>query len=196
MLSSKYIGQGKYEKAQEMLDLLPEKSALDKNQLQADLLIKQNKLADAAKLLERKLYQIAGTELLIILTNLADIAQKEGNTQDASYLADISRDAARLFDLWDYCSYVAPLQVALAQENVPESIRLLKSILSATLIPWEMKKSPLYRHITVNLNQGIAGAQILPALLTELENDPKYAFLHSNEEFHQMIKEYRGKSLM
>lgn len=193
MLSSKYMGKGEYDKAQELLDLLPERSALDKAQLQANLFIQQNKLQEAAKLLERKLYQIAGNELLIILTNLAEIAQKEGNDQDAAYIADISRDAARLFGLWDYYSYVAPLQVALAREDVQESIHLLSSILQAALTPYEISKSPLYSHFASNLHKGINGAQILPALLAELENDPKYTFLRSNPEFQRIIKEYREK---
>lgn len=192
MLTSKYMGQGKYDKAQEMLDLLPERTAMDKKQLQANLLIEQNKLEEAAKILERKL--LTGiNEIQIILINLADIALKEGNNQDASNLAELSRKTAKLFDLWDYNSFVAPLQVALAQENVKDSISLLKSILAATLTPWEMKKSALYRHIAVKVNQENFGVQMLPGLLSEIENDPKYAFLHSNAEFQQLIKQYRAK---
>lgn len=192
MLTSKYMGQGKYDKAQEMLDLLPERTAMDKKQLQANLLIKQNKLPEAAKLLERKLLMEIN-EIQTILISLADIALKEGNNQDASHIAKLSRDAARLFDLWDYYSFVAPLQIALAQENVQDSIALLKSILAAALTPWEMKKSSLYRHMAVNANQENFGVQILPALLSEIENGPQYAFLHSNAEFQQLIKQYLAK---
>lgn len=192
MLTSKYIGQGNYGKAQEMLDLLPERTAMDKKQLQANLLIKQNRLEEAAKLLERKLLMEIN-EIQILLVQLADIELKEGNDQDAFHIAELSRDAVRLFELWDYCSFVAPLQVALAQENVQDSIALLKSILEAALTPWEMKKSSLYRHIAVNENQENFGSQMLPALLSEIENDPKYVFLHSNAEFQQLIKQYRAK---
>ncbi|MHB8061452.1 MAG: helix-turn-helix domain-containing protein [Ruminiclostridium sp.] len=192
MLTSKYMGQGKYDKAQEMLDLLPERTAMDKKQLQANLLIKQNKLPEAAKLLERKLLMEIN-EIQTILISLADIALKEGNNQDASHIAELSRYAARLFDLWDYYSFVAPLQIALAQENVQDSIALLKSILAAALTPWEMKKSSLYRHMAVNANHENFGVQMLPALLSEIENGPQYAFLHSNAEFQQLIKQYRAK---
>lgn len=186
--------QGKYDKAQEMLNLLPERTAIDKKQLQANLLIKQNKLEETAKLLERKLL-MGINEIQIILIQLADIALKEGNDQDAFHLAELSQDAARLFDLWDYCSFIAPLQIALAQENVNDSIALLKSMLAAMLTPWDMKKSSLYRHIAVKANQENFGAQVLPALLSEIENDPKYAFLHSNAEFQQLFKQYRAKCL-
>ena len=41
MLASKYMGYEKYDRAQEMLDLLPERTAMDKKQIQANLWIKQ-----------------------------------------------------------------------------------------------------------------------------------------------------------
>lgn len=194
MLASKYMSQEKCDKAQEMIDLLPQRTALDKNQLQANLFIKQNKLAEAAKLLERKLLMEIN-EMQIILIELADVALKEGSHEDASHLAELSRNTVKMFDLWDYYSFVAPLQVAIAQENVQDSIALLKSILAAALTPWEMGKSPLYRHMEVKANQENFGAQILPALLTELENGSQYAFLQSNEDFQQLIKQYRSKCL-
>lgn len=193
MLASKYIGHEEYDNAQEMLDLLPERSAIDKRHLQANLWIKQGKLTEAAELLERKLLLTGINEIQIILINLADIALKEGNNQDASNLAVLSRKTAKLFDLWDYYSFVAPLQVALAQENVKDSISLLKSILAAILTPWEMKKSDLYRHIAAKANQENFGVQMLPGLLSEIENDPKYTFLHSNKEFQQLIEQYHTK---
>jgi transcriptional regulator with XRE-family HTH domain len=192
MLTSKYMGQGNYDKAQEMLDLLPERTAMDKKQLQANLYINQNNLTEAAKLLERKLL-LGINDIQIILIKLSEIALKEGNDQDAFHFAELSRDASKMFDMWDYYSYIAPLQVAIAQENVQDSIALLKAILAASLIPWEMKKSSLYRHIPVNDNRENVGLQILPALLSEIENDPKYKFLHSNSEFKQLIKQYRAK---
>ncbi|PYG90286.1 helix-turn-helix protein [Ruminiclostridium sufflavum DSM 19573] len=192
MLASRYKGRGEYGKAQEMLDLLPERSALDKIKLQADLYIVQNRLDEAAGLLERKLL-IEINEIQAILLSLVDIAVKEDKNQAASHIAELSRDAAELFELWDYSSYIAPLQVAIAQENVQDSILLLKSILSAASTLWEIEKSPLYRHISVNGNKGKVGANILPTLLAEIENDPKYGYLHLSAEFKQLLKQYRAK---
>ncbi|OPX42262.1 transcriptional repressor DicA [Ruminiclostridium hungatei] len=193
MLASKYMGHEEYDKAQEMLDLLPERSAMDKSQLQANLWIKQGKLTEAAELLERKLLMMESNEIQSILISLEEIALKEGNNEDAARLAEISCEAAGLFGLWDYCSFVAPLQVASHQENVRDSISILKSILAATLKPWEMKKSALYRHIAIKSHQGNFGKKMLPALLAEIENDSRYAFLHSNTEFQQLIEQYRAR---
>lgn len=194
MLASKCIGQGEYDKAQEMLDILPERIAMDKKQLQVSLLIKQNKFEEAAKLLERKLLMEVN-EVQIILTKLIDIALKEGRSQDAFHMAELSRDTVKLFDLWDYCSFVAPLQVAITKKNVKDSIALLKSILAAVITPWKMKESFLYCHIEDKENKENFGAQMLPGLLSEIENNPQYVFLRSNTEFQQLIKQYRAKCI-
>lgn len=193
MLASKYIGRGEYDKAQEMLDMLPEYSALDKRQLQANLWIEQGKLTEAAELLERKMLLAGIHEIQTTLLSLADIALKQGNDQDAADLAELSRNAAALFGQWDYYSCLAPLQVAVAQGNVNDSIFFLRSILSAALTSWKASQSPLYRHISVPENQADFGKKILPALLSEIENGPQYAFLKGNTEFHRMIEEYRAK---
>ena len=193
MLASKYTSHEEYDKAQQMLDLLPEGTALDKTQLQANLWIKQGQLNEAANLLESKLFVMGISEIPIFLTNLAEIAVKEGNYEDASHLAEVSRDTAKLFDLWDYYSYIVPLQVALARENVQESISLLESMLASALTPWEIKNPALYRHIADKVNREGSGKLMLPGLLSELENGSKYAFLRSTPEFHKLLEQYRVK---
>lgn len=120
ILASKYTVLGQYGKAQEMLDSLPERTAIDKEQLQANLWIKQGNLTQAAELLERKLYMTGILELQIILINLAIIAVKEGNDQEASHIAQVAREIAGLFGLWDYYAYIVPLQIALTKEDAAD----------------------------------------------------------------------------
>lgn len=205
MLGSKYLARMEYEKAQEMLDLLPERTALDKTQLQARLFIKQDKLDEAARLLERKLLNVAN-EVQMILMSLAEIEMKEGDSQNASHLAELSQKVIKLFGLGDMQALAIPLHVAILQKNVEDSISLLKSYFSATFTPWDVSKSSLYRHIAVKLKtvkavkedvikekQENLGKQVRLALLSELKNSPKYMFLHSNAEFQQLIEEYRTK---
>ena len=193
ILASKYTALGRYDKAQEMLDSLPERTAMDKDQLQANLWIKQGNLTQAAELLERKLYITGALELQMILTNLAIIAVKEGNDQEASHIAQVAREITGIFGIWDYYGYIVPLQIALTKEDAAESISLIKSILESALTPWEIEKSSLYRHFAVKAKFSSPGTQILPGLLSELENASKYAFLNSNAEFKQLIKQYHAR---
>lgn len=78
-------------------------------------------------------------EIQIILIELADVALKEGLDQDAHHLAELSRDTIRLFDLWDYYSFVAPLQVAIAQKNVQIVLNFLNPYLLLRLNPGKWK---------------------------------------------------------
>ena len=205
MLASKHLACMEYEKAQEMLDLLPERTALDKTQLQASLFIKQNKLDEAAMLLERKLLNVV-TEVEMILMSLAEIEIKEGDSKNSSYLAELSQKVTNLFELGDMNALATPLHIAILQKNVEDSISLLKSYFLATFTPWDLSKSSLYRHIAVKLKiakivkeevvkekQENLGKQVRLTLISELENSPEYMFLHSNAEFQQLIEEYRTK---
>lgn len=193
MLASKYMRHEQYTKAQETLDLLPERNTLDKKRLQANLFISQGKLAEAGQLLERELLLVEINEVQMTLICLAEIALKEGHQEDAVRLSEVSRKAAELFDLWGYYAFIAPLQVALAQQNAAESISLLKSILGAALLPWNVKDSALYHHIADKMNHESVGLKMLPGLLSEIENDPKYAFLRANTEFQQLLEHYHAK---
>ncbi|MDD3224135.1 MAG: helix-turn-helix transcriptional regulator [Clostridium sp.] len=206
MLASKYTLHKEYEKAQEMLDLLPERTALDKAQLQARLFIKQDKLDEAARLLERKLLTSVN-EVQVILISLAEVEVKEGNSQNASNLSKLSQKLIKLFELGDLNAIVVPLHVAILQKNVENSISLLRSYFSATFTLWDVSKSSMYHHFAAKLKTSRAvkeeivkekernlGEKVRLALISELENSPKYMFLRSNEKFQQLIEEYRSKS--
>lgn len=53
MLISRYMGRKEYERAQELLNSLPEQDFFDKKQIQVNLLIELGKLGEAAKAAEK-----------------------------------------------------------------------------------------------------------------------------------------------
>lgn len=195
MLATRYMQRKEFEKAQELVDHLPTPTPLDKQMLEADLLAAQDKTAEAAGLLERKLLTDF-TEIHGILTRLINLEWAEENVQAAEEIAEISRKAVELFDLWEYYSYIAPLQVALLQKDAAKSVALIRALLASIQIPWNMADSALYHHIPTPLKT--AGMKdftstLLPPLLTEFETDPKYEFLQSNQEFQMLRQEYQEK---
>lgn len=192
MLALTYLNGMEFDKAQEMMDLLPERPDFDKKQLQGKLLKQQGKFTEAQEILEHELLD-GVNKVQTTLMSLVDIELKTANYNDASHLAELYQNFSILFDLWGYNSYVALFELSVAQKNVQECIPLLKSMLAAMLIPWELQKSPLYRHIGFKEDQGNFGAQMLTSILSELENSPDYEFLHSNEEFQQLLEQYRAK---
>lgn len=236
MLASKWITNEEYDKAQETIDLLPEPSELDKRQLQADLFIKQEKYREAGKILECQLQRNLQQNQILLL-QMAKIAVREGDDQNALHIADCAQKESHLFDLWEYMGGIVPLEVAILQEDVEKTLSNLKTILAAIFHPWDMKQSPLCKHIVQDVeakkaeerkvelrdmnenntsksnvdkvdsvkestNKEITDKEkakkmttmILPPILLELENDPKYDFIRQNSEFQQLLTEYRRKS--
>lgn len=200
MLVSKYINKKDYEKAQQMLDLLPERLALDKKQLQAHLFREQNKLAESAEILERKLLMELN-EIQMTIFSLIDVEMALGNDKKAEKLSNGLGEMIKEFELWDYNAYVAPLMIATKSKNVNESLSILRSILENLMTPWTPRDSILYNHLPKHDNQQTdknqmklnLGVKILPYLLSHIDNDPDYEFLRSNKEFLKLIEEYRGK---
>ncbi len=192
MLVSKYIKRAEYDKAQELIDLMPDRTSLDKRNFQAQILINQNKLTEAATLLERKLIMEINA-LHMTLMSLMDISLKENNLPNAVYQAEVYRQSSKIFDLWDYNSYIAPLELSLNQKNIPDSVANLKAMLAAIFLPWDMKSSPLYCHIGLSNPPENAGMLMLSPLLAELETNPRYEFLRTDEEYTKLLKQYRAK---
>ena len=201
MLVSKSIQKKDYNKAQQMLDLMPERPELDKKHLQAHLFQEQNKLAESAEILERKLLtELNDIQLTIVY--LVNVALASGDDKKADKLADGLGEMIKKFDLWDYNAYIVPLEIATKRENVRECISILRSMLSLLMKPWIPQESILYEHLQKQEipqeqdNQkkpNHIGVEILPALISNLENSPVYEFLRSDKEFIKLLKEYQTK---
>lgn len=189
MLASKYINQENFDKAQEMLDLLPERSSMDKRLLQANLLNKAGKTAEAEEIYERRLLMEVN-EIWNNLLSLIEIEIKAGNIQNASKLADICSQSAELFQLSEYYKYVAPFMLALAKKKEEESISLMELLLSSTQKMWSFADSFLYQHIPIKDNSANTWMQILPGILNEIESNTEYDFLRNNERYQHLIKQY------
>lgn len=146
MLISRYMGRKEYERAQELLNSLPEQDFFDKKQIQVNLLIELGKLGEAAKAAEEKLLS-ATNEIHATLMSLMEIAIKEDRIDDAEYIANVSKKGADLFDLWEYNSYVAHFQLYLVTKQRKKVLKILVSMLKSLTHEWEINQSPLYRHI-------------------------------------------------
>ncbi|HWT77096.1 MAG TPA: helix-turn-helix domain-containing protein [Mobilitalea sp.] len=201
MLVSKYMQKKDYEKAQQTLDLLPERSELDKKKLQAQILRTQNNLPEAAKLLEQKLLK-AINEVQMTIFDLIEVTLTEGNDIKAEKLSNGLREIVNQFELWDYNAYVAPLQIAVKKKNISESISIFQSMLKCMMDPWSLQNTILYNHLHKQENQPSKdnqmkqsdfGTKMLPSILSNMENNPDYEFLRSSQEFVKLIEEYWKK---
>lgn len=197
MMVSRYIRSGEYDKAQEILDIMPDKedalsSMADKRILQVNVYLHQGKTEEAIKDLQNALL-VALNKVQMLLVKLIDGELMGGKIQTAKNIADKASQMVELFDLWEYNSFVAPLQIAGAKKNAQECICLLRKLLAALGTPWDMSGSPLFYRIAKTMDT----QKMLPAILSDLEKNPDYDFLQNCSEFQELLSEYQalaGKS--
>lgn len=199
MLTSGYIRRGEYARAQQTLSLLPAPNALDRRQLQAQLLLAQEKTAEAAKIFEYKLLNCL-SELQGALMNLMTIAAKEGSEQDARQLAGLCRQTAELFGLSRYVALSPAFLAAADRQDTAACLPLLREMLAAAEELWIPPDSAPFRHVAGEYKARLEGKaaaapalSMLPALLGELETNPSYAFLRESSEFKRLLARYRAK---
>ena len=178
MLVGRYMRQGDCRRAEELLDLLPQREA-DKRILEGKILGDIN-------------------EVHIALFKLMTLAMDEGREEDAEEIAKIGQKTAEAYGLWGYNSILIPMELAVRQQDVRESVRYIREMIRAAKKPWTMPDIPLYRHISRQKKDDQREdktesehnmEKILPVLLKELKTDPRYDFLRGDEEFQELIGE-------
>ncbi|MEG2687249.1 MAG: helix-turn-helix transcriptional regulator [Christensenellaceae bacterium] len=195
MLASKCLKQNEFDKAQALLDLIPQKSAIpDKQALQANLLSMQGKSGEAAVILERMALS-ALQETLMEVTKLIPILVSENKFSQAEQLAKASQTQYEAFGLWEYSAYLATMQLAVSKKDIPESLTVIRKMLNACVNAWDVSNCPLYLHQPRKEGSDNIGYTFLPSLLLDLESNPEYAFLQDSPAFCELIAEYQKKAV-
>lgn len=185
-----------YEKAQEMINLIPEREA-DKNTMRARLYLEQDKINDAAVVLERQL--INGlNEVLSILASLMDIAVRENKLEVAEKIASAGEQTALLYGLWGYSPLILPMELSFRKKDVEGSIGYIRQLLRRLTGPQNVSKSVFFRHIYSqtqggkNIDRALESYsnEVLPALVESFKTNEECAFLRGNEEFEKLLEEY------
>ena len=189
MAASQYLQSGDYEKAEKILDRLPEPCQLNKHLFEADLFLKQGQAEEAVRLLEKILLQTANS-VMGILSRLVEAELARGEEHTAEEVAKKVKHAAEVFDFGGYMGLIGTEAVARKQKHVKESIAVIKQMLSAAAKPWKIHQSPLYYLLyekTVPKEGVSLSEKLLPPLLTMLKNDPEYDFLREEKEFLELL---------
>lgn len=188
ILISKLIERKEYDEAQEMLDTFSKESFVGRKQLQANLYIAKGELKKAAQMIEEKLLS-ATNEIHSCLMTLMEIAIKEDRMSDAEYIADVDKQAAQLFDLWEYNSYVAHYQLYDATKSRIKALKILVPMLKSLTKKWDINKSPLYRHIQTKEVDKTFGPKLQKAILQSINSDEETTYLKESPELQDLIKQ-------
>ncbi len=188
ILIAKLIERKEYDEAQEMLDTFSKESWVDRKQLQANLYIAKGELKKAVQMTEEKLLS-ATNEIHSCLITLMEIAIKEDRMSDAEYIADVDKEAAQLFDLWEYNSYVAHAQLYDATKNRRKALKIFLPMIKSLVKKWDVYKSPLYRHIKTKEVDKTFGPKLQKAILQSINNDEEMTYLKENPELKELIEQ-------
>jgi len=185
---SNHMERKEYDKAQELINSIP-KQSVDKRQLQADLFIKQGKKYESLELLEQILIGKVN-ELQMILLKLMEVNMEENKMNEADYIANVFKETAELYDLWEYNSNMANLELAVFKKDEEESIKLLKCMFEGMRKKWDINSSPLYKNIKAKEGNSIMSDQLVSLFLKEIEKDEKFKFLRNNQKYLELINNY------
>lgn len=180
--------EGEYEKAQNLIDCLPEENAMDKCQLQISILMKQKEYKEAARLLEQSIsasLQKANLQLNL----LADAAVKEGDTDRAWRLAEYSSKVMEIYG-WEYFTHMTAFTVAAGEKDADRSIELLKKMLESLEDAEDIRKSILFVHAEMKDGDTSVWKQMGKNLLMSMEREEEFAFLRDRDDFRELVRKY------
>ena len=194
MLASRYLRFGELDRAQAVLDRMPDRQELllgmaDKLLLQVNLYQQQRNYDQAACALETALYS-AVNRVQLLLARMTDLALAMQDAPTAKHIAATEAEFVRLFALWDFSAYTSQLQVAAAEKDIPGTLALLRVMHDTLKNPWSPQDTVLFRRIRWKRSE--APSQLLSVLCDELDQDPEFAFLRETPEFTELLTQFRS----
>lgn len=193
ILLGKVMEAGDYDRASAFLDQLP-KQQFDKTPYEANILIHQEKLDEAAVLLESKLLQSLSSVQAYCL-KLVDVELKCNQPDKARQISEIIEQMVPLFGLWQYGTVVPRLQIALYEKDKQKSLTAIKEMMAAASAPWIMSDSPVFYRIAHETVQNV-GKSFIPALIAELKTSAEYDFLRDYSEFQEFLTGLDGDKVI
>lgn len=190
LLASKAINNKAFEEAKNYVERMPQASELDRNILEANLLLGLEKPDEAAELIEKSLRHVLMHFQNHIL-KLLDAELQAGQVEKAKEIAEAWYNISQLMGNWRYCSYIGKLQVAVETKDKMESIKLLALMLESLMDKMNEGDSPLC-HRTFKMRSEKTYETFLPGLINDLKNNPQYDFLREQEEFLNLLTHYES----
>ncbi|RVU54571.1 helix-turn-helix domain-containing protein [Anaerosphaera multitolerans] len=193
MLISKYMEENKYEKVEELINLLPTPSPRNKNFYLTNLYFQKNNFDEALKLLSSELIQsLSDTQNILFM--MVKIALKENRPEDAKLYANSYKKLNDDFGFLKFISYTAHLEIALYNKDKESALLILEKMLNSLEENWNVGNSIFYKFLNSskdNLDNYIS--KFIPAILKGFETEEEYDFLREDERFLEMISNNKIK---
>ncbi|WP_419748351.1 helix-turn-helix domain-containing protein [Clostridium perfringens] len=184
-LSAIYIEKKEYEKAQEILDKIPE-NYVDKKVQQALLFENRGEYDKAYGIYESKLWK-SSHEILAALSFIINLLYKENKFNEAEEYVEFSKKVIELFDFGEYYKYQLDLSLAKEKYDKEKAIEIIIKLVSEANSMNNTMKSKLYSHMKFNLNSSISKDKYEKMVKEAIKKDKNLDFIKND---------YRIKSLL
>ena len=192
-LIQRYMERKEYENATALLAQLPNALVVDKKHIQAKICMANEAYAEAARLEEERL--LASVQAIQeTLLSLMEIACKDKRMEDGEYIANVAKESAKLFDLWEFLERLPQFQLYLETKNHIKCLKALVPLLTSLKKKWDVNASALYRHVKTTPKE-IQDTEDISKLFTDvLLADEQTSFLKDDEEFQRIVHTYQHKA--
>ncbi|MEG0276337.1 MAG: helix-turn-helix transcriptional regulator [Coprobacillus sp.] len=191
MLINKYINRNEYDKAELLLQDIPDKNYVDKRRIQAKLYIANEQFDEAALIEEEKLLSSIN-EVQSILLSLMSIAIKDNRLEDAKYIADVSKKSIEIFDMWEYAKYIAHFQLYTETKNRIQTLKILLPMLKSITKKWDINQSPLYKHVKTKQMDPHFASKMQKDIIESINTDETTTFLKDDPELKTITESFEN----
>lgn len=191
MLILKYMKRKDFDKAEQLLDTLPD-APVDKQNLRATLLVNKSRNEEAVRVLEEKLWYHTNSVQNTLLT-LLNCFQRLEKEEMAELCAKKSKEITVSFGLWEYGMYLADYQMAIYRKDREHTLSALRRMLQSLRDYCKIPEFPLYEGIQKQEKeesvQGLMTSSIVEALRRGDGLDEE-GFLQGDPELGKILEEF------
>ncbi len=182
-----YLRKEQYEKAEEYLSYFSMQSP-ERKRKQAVLYEKAGNLEKACQTYEEILfsdYQI----LSAVLNSLFIMQLKGNNLEKARYYAEKKKDLARVFEMGEYSTYAADLELVQAEQDRDKTIECVQGMINHLDSLYAFPDAPLYSHMTFQKIDPEFVEKIRKSILEGFRSDESFAYMIGDPRWEQLMEE-------
>lgn len=188
----KEVNRKNFDKAEEILETIPDKLMVDKSELKTRIEFTKGNLKEAKKAVQEKLYALTSdvnSQLLLLL----DIELDQGNIETAKYITDASYNLCKALDIWEYTANLGKFQFYSKTKNADAFVETLSTLIETYGEIFEQNNSPLYseiKQIKDNYDDNFTNNFIdtfMSTIIKSIETDDTLDFVKDNPKFKELI---------
>lgn len=194
-----YVQSKDYEKAESFLSFLPQESP-DRKRKQAWVFSKTDRQGEAYKAYEELLYDgylnLSTTFHELYILALEERTQRIESPKNSGRFSDLAeahfytgklQQLAKLFEFGEYHEAAPGLELAIQEENIEETVRIMEVLLGNTESIYGFASSPLYSHMEFTPPREEYFATIREDLREGLRGETSLSFLKDNPRWKALL---------